>query len=136
MSIEIHCLNDNKILRGWRDVGYEPVNFDNYNKKDLEITGIQVCWYWYGRGSYEGSGYLLFRTHTNKWGLHYCGHCSCYGPVDSDRISLRDTNETLSALIERCSGETKEEASVLFEAAMKWCRGKGGITHAGKIKGE
>lgn len=38
--------------------------------------------YWYETGSYDGTGFAIWKNEDGKFGYSYLGHCSCNGPVD------------------------------------------------------
>lgn len=79
----------------------------------IEKLGVDEIWYWYGTGSYEGAGQLLMRK-GNEYSLHSMGHCSCYGPIESD---LEFSGETLEEIVKSCSGEYLKEIEELINLA-------------------
>jgi len=95
------------VLKG---LGYCPVDsdywdyedFDSYEEKGIEGTGCKAAFYWYGRGSYDGSGQML-ALHEKGWYLFNLGHCSCYGPTENICFEGAATGESLESIKERCS---------------------------------
>jgi len=47
-------------------------------------TEVEFVVYWYEAGSYEGSGTAYLKDTEGNWWTKNLGHCSCYGPWDSD----------------------------------------------------
>ena len=68
-----------KIPQGFTDYDSEP--FSEYDIERIPPE-IDEAWYWYGSGSYCGTGHILMRSFDGRWAHHYCGHCSCYGPME------------------------------------------------------
>jgi len=77
----------------------EATELADYELEYLEKLDIDEIWYWYGTGSYEGSGQILMRK-GDMYDLHDMGHCSCYGPTDNvefkgstlDELKIRAQN--------------------------------------------
>lgn len=68
---------------------------DELNEWDLEIipADVELFVYYYEIDYYEGSGVAIFKR-NDKYGLHYLGHCSCYGPMeDFDGITIYTAEE-------------------------------------------
>ena len=63
--------------------GYEISGLDGFDVRNLAAKEIRWAVYWYGYGSYEGSGVLLGRREKD-WIVLDLGHCSCYGPTDKE----------------------------------------------------
>ncbi|MBE2180072.1 MAG: hypothetical protein IAE97_06335 [Chthoniobacterales bacterium] len=84
---------------------YESEAFSEWYVERLESSGADLVAYWYGAGSYEGTGHILARK-NGQWYHHNCGHCSCYGPVE-DGIFNGDGDASLEALLARCSEELR-----------------------------
>ena len=55
---------------------------DEYIQKDIEKLAPELAVYSYESGSYEGSGFVVFKK-ENKWFYDDLGHCSCYGPTEN-----------------------------------------------------
>lgn len=81
---------------------------EDFNDCEIESfpDGCDVAAYWYVSGSYEGSGHIVYRV-NGKWNHHNCGHCSCYGPLES--IDNEGREETLDELAQNCSDGLLEE---------------------------
>ena len=56
-------------------------SLDDYEIKNIEKLEADWCVYYYKSGSYEGSGFAVWKKY-NKFYYHDMGHCSCYGPTD------------------------------------------------------
>jgi hypothetical protein len=69
--------------------------------------------YWYGTGSYEGAGHMLFSTDGMRWHEMCLGHCSCHGPTDNYHYSPPQTLQDLEA---RYTEEAHRDVKPLFEA--------------------
>lgn len=107
-----------KIIRKPLDINryqsYEDVALSDYDIDELKKQGFEEVRYFYGDGSYCGTGELI----ALKDGLWYhwdMGHCSCYGPVDSD-ITATKGFPTLDALMESCTKELQQDLKILIEA--------------------
>jgi len=90
---------------------YKSEPFSEWDIKQLEASGADLVAYWYGVGLYEGTGHILARK-DGRWYHHDCGHCSCYGPTDDVTFS-GDGDETVEALLARCSAELREQLEPL-----------------------
>lgn len=58
---------------------------DEFNEHDLthlEGTDIKTIIHNYRIGDYTGDGDAFCIVKKNRWFIHPCGHCSCYGPLD------------------------------------------------------
>ena len=54
--------------------------FSEYDEAKLPPCDIFV--YFYEYECYEGSGFSVWKN-GDKFGYHYLGHCSCYGPLEN-----------------------------------------------------
>jgi hypothetical protein len=93
----------------YRYVSDSPLQ--DYELERAEKEGVDAIVYYYGDGSYEGSGAALLRK-GGQWAHEDLGHCSCYGPLDSIPIKF----EPLATLQARMSGELRTECAPLFDA--------------------
>jgi hypothetical protein len=84
---------------------------DDYELDSAKDAGIDAVVYYYGSGSYEGSGAALLRK-AGDWAYADLGHCSCYGPLDP----LPTLFEPLAVLRSRMSKELRVECDPLFDA--------------------
>lgn len=92
---------------------YISESFDEYDTKKLPFT-TKNCWYWYATAPYEGAGNIIINTEDGLWHHHDCGHCSCYGPLC--RLNLTNGEESLDALLSKCSEDLQKELSSIIEA--------------------
>lgn len=53
---------------------------NKYDMKDIEKLNAEWLVYWYEVGSYEGSGFSIWKNGDTYY-YHDMGHCSCYGPT-------------------------------------------------------
>ncbi len=65
-----------------------PASYINdYTQQEIDydldkLAGADIVVYWYGAGSYEGSGQLVARK-DGLWFYESLSHCSCYGPPEN-----------------------------------------------------
>lgn len=87
-----------------------------------------VAIYYYIRGSYEGSGKLIWLK-NNKWYYNDLGHCSCYGPTDSlgDDVCI---GENIEEVKKKLTEELYQQIEPLIDIAIV----KGYISSNNKIK--
>lgn len=52
-----------------------------YDYSVLDNYDISRIWYFYEIGDYDGTGYLIYKS-GKRYGKHYMGHCSCFGPLE------------------------------------------------------
>ena len=76
--LDLHSLD--KIIGEWR-TEYTVGELGESHVDQLTEFGAEAAFYWYGTGSYEGSGYLL-ALRAKKWYVTSLSHCSCYGPEE------------------------------------------------------
>lgn len=65
---------------------------DEFNEWDLrhtDGTDIKTIIHNYRIGNYDGDGDAFCRVKGNRWFVHPCGHCSCYGPLDDISASAK-----------------------------------------------
>ena len=91
---------------------YDPEALD---ADDLSKISDQVMFvvYWYGAGSYEGAGHMLFSTDGMRWSDADLGHCSCHGPLEGP---FGSEPRTLQDLEEAYTEEAFRDVKPLFEA--------------------
>ena len=78
----------------------------------FEEQGVEELWYYYGAGSYEGTGYALMRV-GDKWDGVSLGHCSCNDPGDDVTFCGDDAAKFLL----NASAQYLKENRVLLVAA-------------------
>jgi hypothetical protein len=95
---------------------YDPEALDASDLRKLNAKfegGLMFVVYWYGAGSYEGAGHMLFSTDGMRWSDADLGHCSCHGPIEelygSDARTLQDLEEAYTE-------EAYRDVKPLFEA--------------------
>ena len=85
--------------------GYDTCDIDDDVLEVLERNEADAGFYWYGTGSYEGSGELIILK-NNKWYLNSLSHCSCYGPLDHlNDNEIKEGFNSLHELTEYCTDE-------------------------------
>lgn len=95
---------------------YDPEALDEADLKQLNegrSCPVMFVAYWYGAGSYEGAGHMLFSTDGMRWSDADLGHCSCHGPLES--VSGSDPR-TLDDLEAAYTEEAYRDVKPLFEA--------------------
>ena len=106
-----------KIIRKHLDTkrysSYEDESLSDFYIDMLKEMGFEEIRYFYGTGSYCGTGELI-ALKDGLWYQHDMGHCSCYGPVDSD-ITFTKGFPTLDALLENCSDDLRQDVKILIE---------------------
>jgi len=85
---------------------------------------VTDVWYTYWHGSYEGSGEALIKHQDGRFVLHNLGHCSCYGPLDTDNYGRLELDPdpaccTLEQLRAASSPEALRVRGPLLDAASK-----------------
>lgn len=94
-----------------------PEAFTEYDEERLRESGADLVAYWYGSGSYEGTGHIIARK-AGRWYQHDCSHCSCYGPTC--HIDFNGSgDESLDSLLASCSQELRgylEPLAALLQA--------------------
>ena len=90
---------------------YDPEPLDAGDLRKLGAVMFVV--YWYGAGSYEGAGHMLYSTDGMRWCDMDLGHCSCYGPIEGTCGSIP---RTLQDLEEAYTKEAFRDVAPLFEA--------------------
>ena len=91
--------------------GYDACELESGEIEDLVMMGCDRVWYWYGTGSYEGTGYCLLHSSDGKWALETMSHCSCYGPTEFTPTWV----ESLDGF--KMSGDYEKETACLLTAA-------------------
>jgi len=93
--------------------GYEYYDSCDFGAaRELEEINCDLAAYWYGTGSYEGTGNIIFRV-NESWYHSGCSHCSCYGPLDS--LSLTNPQSDYRNFLDNCSNEMKVEIEPLMD---------------------
>ena len=85
---------------------------DDYDLRPVRALNIDEAWYWYGSGSYEGTGLMLMRR-GDLYDFASLGHCSCYGPTDY----IRFDGKPFDKLVTKASDELLRELRPLLAAA-------------------
>ncbi len=80
------------------------------------VKHMQVFAYWYGSGSYEGSGHAIYLTQDNKWDQAGLSHCSCYGPMENVTDESTGIYDTLDELVATFSAELKRDTKDIVDA--------------------
>lgn len=103
----------------------EAEELGEYDIDRLKRQGVQEAYYWYLSGSYEGSGYMVFKK-ADKWGEHDMGHCSCYGPLgdDGDLVAKYDSPREILELATNDYRAYVEPLVLMAEKAAKKPRKK------------
>ena len=98
-----------------RSEDYEMQEFDIYEFGQVPEGLIDEAWYWYNSGNYCGDGWILMRK-GDKYDLHCCSHCSCYGPIAGEHLEF--TPNDLDYLIKHQSDGCESETKPLFDAML------------------
>ncbi len=75
-----------------------------FKDKDAKAkVEADVFIYWYEIGSYEGSGFAVWRNKKGEWSYGQLGHCSCYGPGEhlADNDNAKFTIEGIVTIAEK-----------------------------------
>jgi hypothetical protein len=107
---EFYCLNE---IVGDYD-GYKVEELGESELSELNNHRAEVAFYWYGSGSYEGSGELIF-LREGKWHLCDLGHCSCYGPEERIRDYVGEGYSNFDDLLKACTNEYKKQVNPLID---------------------
>ena len=94
-----------------------------YEIPEIEKTGAIFAASNYKCDFYDGRGYLILNFGPDEWYFHYCGHCSCYGPVDDLVDDCKTRREPLEKMIEGMSEDLREECADIIEHARRWEQG-------------
>ena len=89
-------------------------SLDSYEIKQLENHGVEVIFYYYEYGSYEGSGHMI-ALKEGKYAVHDMGHCSCYGPLNHFTYDFH--YDSLDAILENATDESNSEYVPLINLA-------------------
>lgn len=54
----------------------------DWDLRKVEELGAEYFVYNYQSGSYDGTGWAIWKIDDDKFGYTYLGHCSCNGPVE------------------------------------------------------
>jgi len=92
---------------------YDPEALDQHDLRRLSGQVMFVV-YWYGAGSYEGAGHMLFSTDGMRWSDADLGHCSCHGPLEYAYTG--SSPRTLQDLEEAYTEEAYRDVKPLFDA--------------------
>ncbi len=92
--------------------GYDDSEIASYSLSN--VSNAKLVAYWYGTGSYEGTGYAIIQHEDGKWDQDYLGHCSCYGPFE--HYHRKGVYNTLSELVATFSDELKRDTKGIVEA--------------------
>lgn len=91
---------------------YDAAKFDEYDLRAFRPDTEKLVYY-YGTGSYCGSGQALYYWHGN-WYHADLGHCSCYGPTEN--VDYTNPISSLSAWLEQSTPEFHAEVQPLIDA--------------------
>jgi len=108
---ELHNLNQ---LIGEFNKDYIVESLDRGSLDALNKQKAEVAFYWYGCGSFEGSGELIF-LREDKWHLIDISHCSCYEPDKIIEEYDGDGFNSIEDLLSRCSNEYKIRIKPLID---------------------
>lgn len=95
---------------------YDAEPLSDYETERAQKAGADAVVYWYGRGSYEGTGVALVRN-GGKWVVEYLGHCSCYGPFENFDEHSFAAAKPLDELAVGMTKDRADETRELFEQA-------------------
>ena len=94
---------------------YTDEELTEYDLKDLS-QDIEELYYWYGGGSYCGTGNAVYKTQKGRWEHAGLSHCSCNGPTDGLDVITGHGYDTWQELVSMFSGELLEECASIIEA--------------------
>jgi len=86
------------------DSHYDSCELSDYSFEHIKDYNFVECWYYYGSGDCCGAGNFIAQDKEGKYYLTDLGHCSCYGPLNSDGRDFR-VFDTLDDMIKACSKE-------------------------------
>lgn len=113
--LEKDLYNLNKLVCEYHD-NYCISSLGASELDELNRHSAEVAFYWYGAGSYEGSGRLIFMK-DEEWHLVDLGHCSCYGPDERIRDYTGTGYSSFEDLEKACSHEYYKSVLPLLELA-------------------
>ena len=108
------CINDkltDNFLSNFKDYSIQEISKYEFDKIKEEYNFDFIIYYYLENG-YEGAGYLIARK-EDKYFLHCCGHCSCYGPIE--HISTSYPYNSVQEIYDNSSDELKKLIMPLLE---------------------
>ena len=122
MGKRIFALPENEIYKRYSN---EYV----YEKLDCSILyklNIKAAFYYYLSGDCCGAGAMIILMNDNNIYYHSLGHCSCYGPLESEdnedidlEIDLELLGNSWDQIIGKCSGDLYKELKPLVDLAKR-----------------
>jgi len=105
----------------YRVDGSDECDPDEYD--GLSTDDIDVIFYTYESGSYDGDGEAIIRK-GGKWYRVNLSHCSCYGPWDSHNSYLNSFQgyDTLTMMRDKSSDELNGDLAMLYQLAEGWLK--------------